>query len=86
MLPEVRWNWPRPRTEQTEGAEAVSKKKVKVDLRLPLGTIAALDAIAKRGILGDTRQDVMLHMVREYLFMQDLARGRLEKKTKEPPC
>lgn len=39
-----------------------------VDLRLPRLTVTLLDELAKQGILGDTRDAVIEHIVREHLF------------------
>ena len=52
------------------------KKKIEVEVFLPRGVITGIDAIVARGLLGDTREEVVIHMIREYLFLQDMARPR----------
>lgn len=49
-------------------------KMVEVDLRPPTKTLEILDALAKQGLLGDTRDDVILHVLRQHLFEKIMLR------------
>lgn len=57
----------------------MKKKDVELSLRLPLNTIANINALAEQGILGETPNEVVLHMLRQYLFDQTLKIPRPEK-------
>ncbi len=56
-----------------------ASKPVVVDVRLPVALIGLLDEWAAEGLLGNTREEVVLHVLRHYLFAQaraDKASGR----------
>ncbi len=46
------------------------KKSVSVDLRLPKHTLLILEQLAEQGILGETAEEVALHMIRHYVFVE----------------
>lgn len=46
------------------------KEYVDVQITLPNETIKVLVALAKQGILGTTKEEVALHMLKQHLFTE----------------
>lgn len=47
-------------------------KKVDVEMVLPIPLIEALDQIVATGVLGKSRSKVVNHMLRQYIFEQEM--------------
>jgi len=48
------------------------RQLIDVELRLSLPTLQVIDALAKQGILGETREEVVIYIMRSYLFDKSL--------------
>lgn len=48
------------------------QKTIDLDIQLPLSTIDVINGLVKQGILGETTNDVILHILRQHLFEQTL--------------
>ena len=46
------------------------KEYVDVQISLPNETIKVLVALAKQGILGTTKEEVVMHMLKQHLFTE----------------
>ena len=55
------------------------KDYVDVELRLPNKTLSDLDALAAQGILGKTKEEVALHILRQSMFEMALKMGPSNK-------
>lgn len=55
------------------------KDYVEVDVRLPNKVLANLDALAAQGILGKTKEEVALHILKQSLFELLQAQARNDK-------
>lgn len=62
--------------------KAKAPKSVNVSLRLPREVVKAFEQWAKDGILGSTKEEVMLHVIRHYLFITDVPLPKTKKMGK----
>jgi hypothetical protein len=60
---------------------AKKEKLIPVSLRLPTPVIAMIDAVVQTGILGSTREEVTLHILREHIFCEMVTMAARKEKS-----